>query len=151
MHTKRPMNNAVREQINSYRRKNIDITPLIKDRIIKGEDLSYCRIDNLYCVREDISGTNFTCATIKAYFQKVIAQHCNFRGVTFIPQSSLAGGDFRGSNFEKAIAIHINYSYADFRGCNLCGTSITWGDTYGAGAKLGKENLSWILRRENVI
>lgn len=150
MIVKKPFTNDLRQQINLYKKNGTDISFLIKDKTIKGEDLSYCKINNLYCVGEDISGTNFSNAEIKAQFQKAIAHNCNFKKTIFLPGSSLKYGDFRGSNFEQAVVMQINYSHGDFRGCNLCNATMTLGDGYGSGAKIGLDNFRWLKGNDNV-
>ena len=82
---------------------------------------------------------------MKVSFQKVNAEKCNFKGATILPGSSLVGGNFKASNFTNAIIAHVNYSDGDFRGCTICGVTITWGAKYGVNAKFGRDNIKWLM------
>ena len=145
MKAKKPMTHEIREQIQLRKKKNLDISDLIKDRVIRGEDLSYCKIDKLYCVKEDISNTNFANSTIGAQFQKVKATKCNFRNTVFLTNSSLRGGDFRDSNFYKSVGLFVDASYADFRGCNICDATFTWGAHYINQMRIDKKTAHTLL------
>ena len=146
MRTKKPMTHNVRKKIAEYNKTQVDISPLIQNYSIKGENLSFSYIADLCVVGEDISGCNFTGAKIKIQAQKALAQNCMFVRTTLLPGSSLRHGDFRKANFYQANCGYIDYAYGDFRGANVCGAVFSFASRLGYKAKFS-ENLIDLIRK----
>lgn len=136
---KNPMNNQIREKVNLYRKNGIDISPLIKDVDIKGEDLSRTIIKTFNRPDDDISGTNFCQSVIGeagkiTNLNRVTAKNCNFHRTIFLGTIWLRQANVSYSNFKEANLIGLDYKFTDFRGCDLCSTLICIGSERGSNA-----------------
>lgn len=141
------MTHKIRKKIALARKNRQDISELIKDYNIKGEDLSYCYISELNVVSEDISGTNFSNSKLKLNAVRADIQDCKFVRTVFLPGSSIRSANARRINLFKANAGHnLDYAYADIRGGNLCGLIISIGSTVGANAKIS-ENVMDLFKK----
>jgi len=135
---KKLMTHGLREKIRKYKKSKIDIADLLKDVLITGEDLSFAYISELNIANEDISNCDFSNSTIKLIANKAKIKNSKFVRTQFVPGSSLRGADCRRSNFFKANLGHIDYSYSDLRGCNMCGTIISFSSRLGYKCKISE-------------
>lgn len=136
----KPMTHHLREQIQRNIKNRIDISDLIKDVSIKGEDLSYSKISYFHRTGEDFSNTNFFNATIGSednisMILNCNIQHCNFQKVKFIGKLFLRHTDARWASFRDVIAPEAEYQHSDFRGCSFCHAVLKIGTEEGIGAK----------------
>ena len=137
---KTPMTHEVRIKITQYIKNGIDISPLIKDRDIKGEDLSRAIIKVFDRPDDDIAGTDFCQAVIGTEgkitnLNRVIAHNCNFNRAKFIGKIWARHSDWRGSNCKEVNVIDMDYKFADFRNCDMCNAVFCIGSNKGIGAK----------------
>ena len=143
---KKPMTDGIREKIRQYKKSKIDIADLLKDVIISGEDLSFAYITELNVANENISNCNFSNSTIKLIANKAKMKNVKFIRTQFLPGSSLRGADCRKSNFLKANLGYLDYAYSDMRGCNMCGTLISFSSRLGYQCKVS-ENIIDLFKK----
>ena len=140
----RPMTNILRDKIKSYIKNKIDISPLIKDIDIKGEDLSRAIIKNFNRPDDNISGCNL-CQTVIGEEGKITnlnrinARNCNFHRAKFLGTVWIRHADVRNCNFREANLVAFNYKFSDFRGCNFCDVIFCIGSDKGMGAILDED------------
>lgn len=145
-------------EINELRiriKNNLDISDIIKNKDIRGLDLSYAIISDFNRIKDDISNCNLSYAIIGR--DNIITNlsgtkmiNCNFKGAKFLGKVWLRRVDARNSNWSGAYVPYVEYQYADFRGATFCDTIITIGSRQGLGAKFSKRFLDelckhWIL------
>jgi len=146
MRAKKPMNHKIRKRIAEYRKTQMDISDLIRDYSIKGEDLSNCLISDLQVAGEDISDCNFTGSKVMIKAQKCIARNCRFVRTIFLNGSSFRAADLRQSNFYHADGGHTDYAYSDLRGANICGVVFSFASKLGHKAKVS-DNIIDMLKK----
>ena len=137
---KLPITNEVRKQISMAIKNKLDISDLIENYSIAGEDLSYAIIKRFNRDRDNISGLNLTHAIIGteeqgASMNQIIAINCNFKGARFLGQVSARKGNFTNTNWNDAYIPYCDYQFADYRGCTFCGTAFSMSMTKCYGAK----------------
>ena len=137
---KTPMTHELRSQIAMAIKNKQDISDLIENYSIAGEDLSYAIIKRFYRDADDISGVNLTNAIIGteqegASMNRVVAVGCNFKSTRFLGYASCRKANFTGTNWTDAYIPYCDYKYADLRGCNFCGTAFTMSVNQSYGAK----------------
>jgi uncharacterized protein YjbI with pentapeptide repeats len=133
------MTHQLREKIQRHIKNGIDISELIKDVSIKGEDFGYAKISYFHRVGEDFSNTNFYNASIGSddkisMILNCNIQHCNFQKVKF-GKVFLRHSDARWASFREVIAPEVQYQFTDFRGCSFCHAVLKIGTEEGIGAK----------------
>lgn len=133
------MNSELRKKINSYIKNGLDISELIKDVSIKGEDLSYSKIKSLYRVDTDISGCNFSHSIIgsedtQTTIIKCKMNNCNFESAKFIGKVWMRNCDARNCNFKNSDVHTVSYNNTNFLGSTFCNSIITIGTKQGIGA-----------------
>jgi len=138
------MTHELRAKIRKYIKNGIDISDLIRDVEIKGENLSRAIIKDFNRVADDISGTDFSYAVIGeegkiTNISGTKMRNCNFRGTKFLGKVWMRRVDARGSNFSEAYLPNVEYQHSDFRNCTFCSTVIRMGSREGLGAIFGKE------------
>jgi len=129
-----------KEIISLHIKKGADISDLIKNYDIRGEDFSGAIIEHMDRPDEDISGCNFSQATIgKAggviNWSRTVARNCNFRNTQFPCTIWLRRADLRNSSFSGAFIPYADYRYGDFRGCEFCHTVFSVGTNKALGSK----------------
>jgi len=132
----KPMTDKLRDKIKMFIKNKADISELIKDVDIKGEDLSRAIIKDLSRQKCDMKGTNFSDAIIGEVgkvtnlssndFRKSIFKRTKFIGVIFLRHC-----DCRGCDFEETHMQDVQYQYSDFRDCNFCEAVMRLGVDYG--------------------
>lgn len=135
-----PISNALRAKIKMTIKNRIDISNLIEDKDIRGEDLTGAIIETFNRPDGDISNCIFTRAIIGkeggvTNLNRVRAVSCNFKGLTLKGKVWARRGNFRGTNFDEAFAPYVDYRYADFRGCTFCDTVFTIGTKKAYGSR----------------
>lgn len=124
------MSNDLRNKIKNYIKSKIDVSDLLKDVSISGEDLSYAIVNNFDKSNQDISNCRLTGARIaKANLMCAIAKNVDF-----------SYADLSDSNCRKMVATNANFMranckdadlcFADLRGCNLCDITVTFSARY---------------------
>lgn len=136
-----PMTNKLRETIAQYIKNQIDISNLIKDVDIKGEDLSRAIIKTFNRPDDDISRCNLNQTVIGTENQvtnlnRLTAKNCNFHRAKFLGIVWLRHANVSGSNFKEADLTKLDYKFTDFRGCDFCDSFICIGSDRGTGALL---------------
>lgn len=139
-----PMTHELRAKIKQYIKNQIDISDLIKDVDIKGEDLSRAIIKTFNRPDDDMTGTNFCQAVIGeegkiTNLNRVVAHNCNFHRAKFIGKIWARYSDWRGSNCKEVNVIDMDYRFADFRDCNMCDAVFCIGSNKGIGAKFDEK------------
>jgi len=136
-----PITNDIRNKIRQYIKNQIDISPLIQNVDIKGEDLSRAIIKTFNRPDEDISNTCFYQAIIGeegkiTNLNRIKALNCNFHRTKFLGTVWVRYAELKNSNFREADLVALDYKFADFRGCDCCDVIIRIGSDKGTGAKL---------------
>lgn len=120
-----PMTNALRSQIMNYIKSGIDISDLIKDIDIRGEDLSNAVIKRFDKSNQDISNCNLSNTKISnANLMKTIARNVNF-SYADMSNSNCKYLNAVGANFLRTNCKDTDLCLADLRSCNLCDITIT--------------------------
>jgi len=137
------MTNELRKKIRMYVKNRIDISLLIKDVCIKGENLSNAIIKDFSRPDDDISGCNLACAIIGeegkiTNLNRVTAKNINCQKAVLKGIIWLRRADCRNGNFKEAFMPHLDYRYADLRDCDMCGAIFNFGSDKGVGAILGE-------------
>lgn len=139
-----PMNHAIRRRIKIAIKNGVDISDLIKDYSLKGEDLRGAVIKTFNRVSDDMSGANFSKAIIgePGKITNVSGskmKNCRFDDVTFIGTVFMRRCDCRDSNFSGAQLQQMEYQNSDFRGCKFCETAIRFGSNYSLGSRFSQD------------
>jgi len=141
---KKPMSNKLRKKIKMYIKNKLDISDLIKDVSIKGENLSRAIIKDFSRPDDDISGCNLCEAIIGedgkiTNLNRVIAKNMNCQRAVLKGKVWLRLANARNSNFKEAFMPQLDYRFADLRGCDFCGAIFNFGSDKGVGAILGDD------------
>lgn len=144
-----------KDEIKMYIKNQLDISPLIENYAIAGEDFSNAIIKTLNRPDENISGVSFANAIIGeengvVNLNRVIAQNCNFRSSIWKSKVWARNSDFRYSSMKDAFCPYFDYRYSDFRHCDFCGVFIQILSTNGVGVKLSDEFFKEIGQYWNV-
>ena len=138
------MDNKLRAKILKYIKNGMDISDLIKDVDIAGEDFSRAIIKEFYRPGDDISNCNFTNAVIgeagkTINISRAKAVGCNFKGATFPGLVMARRTDLRNCNFTSTNIPNSDYKFADLRGSDFCNTIFCIGTKRSYGAKFDKK------------
>ena len=147
----KPMTNAIREKIQMYVKNGADISELIADVSIKGENLDKAVIKKFSRFNDDFSGTSFVRAVIGEEGKVTNIAHaksvgCNFKYARFLGTWDARHWDARNINFCGTYAPDIDYRWADLRGCTFCGAVFSFSDWKGHGAKFDKKVFEMIFK-----
>ncbi len=141
---KRPMSNELRKKIKMHIKNRIDISDLIKDVSIKGEDLSRAIVKDFSRPDDDISGCNL-CETVIGEdgkitnLNRITGRNLNCQRTILKGMVWLRRADVRNSNFKGAFMPQLDYRFSDLRGCDFCGAIFNFGSDKGVGAILGED------------
>ena len=136
--------NAIQEQIIEYKKSRLDISDLIKNVDISGQDLSNTIISRLDISDQDIKETNFANAilgtkdTIINVNRSTLDGSC-LAGITCTGNVWARRTSFKNCNFKRAFVPYIDFRYADFRGASFCETIFTIGTEKAVGAIFDKD------------
>jgi uncharacterized protein YjbI with pentapeptide repeats len=137
-----------RQKIQEYTKNGIDISSLLIGKDIKGENLSRAVIKFMQREHDDITGCNFSYATIGntenkiVYFLRTKMQNCSFEGAKFISTTWIRNCDAKNCNFKSVDGAKIDYRYTDFTGSSFCEAIITISTKSGMGCKFDAELLT---------
>jgi uncharacterized protein YjbI with pentapeptide repeats len=150
------MTNDIREKIKTYKKAHKDISELIKDFSIKGEDLSHTVIKRFMRYNEDCSNINLSGAVIGEEGGEVCISGCNFSNsnfhrTKFLCKVNASKGVFCNSNFYKCIVPDVDYQYADIRGASFCGIVTKIDTGLGKGAKVSKELITLLIKEWEIV
>ena len=123
---KPPLSSTQRLEIQMYIKNRIDISPLIDDYSIAGEDFTSAIIKTFNRPDEDISGVILANAIIGeegkiTNMNRTIARNCNFQSSKWLGEVWARRIDARNTTFTNASIPDLDYRYADLRGCDFCG------------------------------
>jgi uncharacterized protein YjbI with pentapeptide repeats len=118
--------NELKKQIDIRIKNGIDISDLIKDVDIRGQDFSRAIIKELNIVNGDISNAMFFDATIGqentiTNLSGTKMNHTNFKQARLLGETWLTGADARNSIFTSAYMPYPKFNNANFKGANFCG------------------------------
>jgi uncharacterized protein YjbI with pentapeptide repeats len=140
MRVKKPMTEAVRQKIRTYIKNGLDISDLIADYSIKGENLTGAIIKKLNRAYDDMSGVNMTKTIVgekgktnnitRAKLKKSIWCDAEIRGYMIANKCDCRDADFSGAQLSN-----VEYQFCDFRGAKFCETLMRIGSAHGMGAK----------------
>ena len=152
MKLRKKMTEIIRDKIKIYKKNNKDISELIEDYDLKGEDLSRCLIKKLNRINEDISNTNFFGSIIGEEGATTILsgcdlRNCNFSTCKFLGHLILRASDMRNSTFISTWFPDVEYQYADFRDVVLCSAVMKFGINEGLNAKFSKKTFEELFSK----
>ena len=147
MQALKPMTHEVRKRIQDYIKNGLDVSDLIKDYSLKGENLSRAIIKTLVRYDEDMSGCQLTYATLGdeskpdniVQMLRCNLTGCNFEGIRFISKTWVRSCVCKNMNLKNADLSKVDYKYTDFRGCKFCSTILRISTGAGIGCKFSKE------------
>lgn len=131
----KPITNELRKKIQMYTKNKLDISELIFNIDIKGENLSHAVIKNFNRTGENLSGTKFTYAVIGregivTNLSSNIFRDCDFCNTHFLGTIYMRKCDCRGSNFQCAWCHNVEWQHSDVRNCNFCEAILRLGTDY---------------------
>jgi uncharacterized protein YjbI with pentapeptide repeats len=132
-----------REMINIYIKNGKDISDLIKDRDIKGENFNRAIIAKLERTNDDISGCSFAFAKIGSpgYIVKILEtkmNNCNFECAEFLGLAWIRSCEAKNCNFKGADVSKVDYRYTNFIGSTFCEAVIKISTRSGIGCTFPK-------------
>jgi len=154
------MTQELRDRIKDYIKQGLDISNLIQDIDIKGEDFSYAIIKNFNRSNQNLSGLKLYMAQIGEEGKIMVIsnnnmQNCNFTASKFIGKIFFRKNDCRNSKFNKADWSNVEYQFTDFRGCSFCDVIIRMGTDYGYKATFDEDMFTeltkyWIFVKKEI-
>jgi len=140
----KPMTEVLRLKIQKYIKNRIDISELIYDVEIKGENLSGAVIKSLVRPGDDLTRTNFSKAIIGekgcinnisgAKMRSSVWCDAHIEGIMYMRRV-----DARNADFSGCVMIDCEYQYSDFRGAKFCEAGLRIGTDYGFKAKFDQD------------
>ncbi len=136
----KPFTDSLRQEIDIRIKNKIDISDLIKDVDIKGQDFSRAIIKEFNRVNDDISNCLFFGAIIGqentiTNLSGTKMKGTNFKQARLLGETWLKGVDARNSSFISTYMPYPNFQYADFRGADFCGIVTKLSSNHYKGAK----------------
>lgn len=134
------MTAEIRKKIKMYIKNRMDISPLIEDYMINGENLAGSIIKTINRINENITNTNFANCVIGneeniSNFMGSNLKGSNFTSAVFKGTVWFRHCDLRNCNFNKAVLTDVQYQHSDLRNITICDTVIRMGSRTGFGAK----------------
>jgi uncharacterized protein YjbI with pentapeptide repeats len=132
-------------------KNKMDISDLIADVSIKGENLSGAIIKTMNRDGDDISGVNLSRAIIgesnkTIEWSNIIANNGNFYRTRFLGRIRVNNAQMTHSNFNRCYAPFADYKKTDFTGSSFCGAIFRIGTGDGKGAKFDKEVIDLLIK-----
>ena len=145
------MTEEKRKQIQMYMKNRMDISELIANVSIKGENLSGAIIKTMNRPGDDISGVNLSRAIIgesdkTVEWSNVIANNCNLYRTRFLGRIRANNAKITNSNLNRCYVPFADYKQTDFRGSSFCGAIFRIGTGDGKGAKFDKEVIDLLIK-----
>jgi uncharacterized protein YjbI with pentapeptide repeats len=139
-----PMTNELRTKIQMHIKNGIDISDLVKNIDIRGEDLSRAVIKTFNRPDDDISRCSLHQAIIGeegkiTNLNRITACYCNFHRVKFLGTVWIRNANVRYCNFREADLTAFDYKFSDFTGCDFCDVIFRIGSDKGVGAKFDEK------------
>jgi len=140
----RKMSKDIRNKVNTYIRNGLDISELIQDCSIKGENLSRAIITKFNRLKDDMTGCNLSGAIIgtegeTSNLSGSIVKNCCFKGAKFKGKLVIRKSNVRGSNFTDCFMPYTQHQFSDFRGCKFCRAIIQIGSYESIGSKFDED------------
>lgn len=131
----------VRAKIDQYIKEGIDISELIKDYDLRGQNFAGAVIKKISRPKEDLRNINFVRCVIgdestTTDFTGANLMGSNFQWAKFIGPVWFRNCDLRNCNFNCAWMPTVEYQFADLRNVTLCDAFIRLGSRSGYQAKL---------------
>ena len=125
-------------------KNRLDISDLIKERDIRGFDLSRAVIKDFTRIHEDLSNCCFADAKIGeenriTNLMGCNLTNCNFKGVDLIGQVWLRRVKAINTNFSYSNFANVYCEHADFTGANFCGCLARLNNKHYRGAKFDEK------------
>ena len=140
--TLKPMTEKIRNQIKMYKKNGIDVSDLIKDYIIAGEDLSFCVIKNFNREEKNLKGINLAGAIIGDGSKSVVRicdkdlRGSSFNGTKFLNTTFLRRCKLQKCDFREADLSKVQYQGSDASGSEFCECILRLGTSYALGSKV---------------
>ena len=135
----KPMTNDLRSKIQMYIKNKLDISSLIEDINLKGEDLSFAIIKRFNRIDCDLQGVNWAHAILgnpdRLDFTVIRCNisNSNFEGTIF-EKSWIRSCKALNCNFRNSDVSKVSYNHTDFgEGTTFCGAIIRIGTKEGIG------------------
>ena len=124
---KKPITEEIKTKIEQYIKNRQDISSFLHDYNLQGLNLSYSIIENVNCIGENLSNTNFSNSVIGIDGNTTVFINCNLKGsnfknTRFEGKTWMKHCDLRNCNFTGAFLPYVEYQYSDLRGISLCET-----------------------------
>lgn len=137
---KLPIPDAVRKEMQMRMKNQLDISALIANYSIAGEDLSGAILTNFDRAGEDLTKLNLSNAIIGTVGKETKLSRCNFtgscfKGTRFLGKIIAKKSIFKNCDFTNAYIPYCDYRLSDFRGCTFCGTVFTVHTHYSVGSR----------------
>jgi len=138
---KKPMTEQQRKKIKTYIKNQLDISELIKDYSIKGEDLSGAIIKKFTRSRDDMTGVNLSKCIIgeKGTVNNISGsklRRSRWCDTEVLGRLFARKCDCREADFSGAILTNVEYQNTDFRQAKFCECCLRIGSDYGMGSKM---------------
>lgn len=151
----KPMTSELRKKIKTYIKNKKDISELIADVNLQGENLDYAIIKHFKRHNANLSKTSFQYAKIGTKNDIVSICDCNlqetnFSDTIFVGKTFLRRNDARNSLFNGANCANVEYQYTDFRGATFCEAVLRIGTSYGYMAKFDESLFQDLAKYWNV-
>jgi len=151
----RPMTNSLREQIQIYIKNKKDISDLIADIDLKGENLSHAVVKYLNRVNCDLRGINWSYCLLGSEDKIFSIIQCdisnsNFENAKFVGSTFIRSCKAHNCNFKNADLSKVDYQYTDCgETSNFCNAIIQISTRKGLGAKFPKSMFEDLCRGWN--
>jgi uncharacterized protein YjbI with pentapeptide repeats len=145
-----PFTNSIKEKVNMYIKNGKDISELIKDVDIKGQDFTRAKIAYLNRSKCDLKGINFS-HCILGSDDKVFSiiqcdiSNCNFNYANFVGATFLRSCKAHNCNFKNADCSKVDYQHTDFTDSDFCGITLTLETNRGLGCTMPKNLFSNLM------
>ena len=151
----KPVTHELRNKIKMMIKNKEDISDLLDNIDIRGEDLSYAIIKRFNRTKQNLSRTKFTYAVIGeegivTNLSGNIFRECDFCNTHFLGTVYMRRCDCRGSNFSCAWMHNVEYQYSDMRQCNFCEAILRLGSDYGYKTKVDKNIFLDLAKHWNI-
>jgi len=136
----KPWTSDLQKKIAIRIKNKLDISELIKDVDIKGQNFSRAIIKDFHLLNVDIAGTNFYQAQLgeEGKISSFINCHmpdCCFEKARFLGKFLMHSSNAKRCSFEEAWFPDVEYKFTDFRGATFCHCVMKLGTEEGAGCK----------------
>jgi uncharacterized protein YjbI with pentapeptide repeats len=140
MKVRKPMTETVRQKIKTRIKNQLDISDLIEDYSIRGENLTGAIIKKFNRAYDDMVGVNLTRCIIGEKGSRNNITRAKLKNSIWCDSEILGylvanKCDCRNADFSGAQLSNVEYQFCDFRGAKFCETLLRIGSAHGMGAK----------------